>query len=128
MNIIFCCHLCFMCEFFYSPVILLIAIVNFFVNRSRIMTPVLFFIQENFDDLIITKIGIVPCKKCDTDLLMSFWRQFGRKWDQIRWKSHHLSKCHGNSMTWTCLKSMEYFCTENEQNLDTWHERVMEFV
>ena len=38
---------------------------------------------------------------------VDLWRQFGRKWDQIRWKSHHfLSKCHGNSMTWTCPKSM----------------------
>ena len=25
---------------------------------------------------------------------MSFWREFGRKWDQIRWKSHHfLNEC-----------------------------------
>ena len=28
-----------------------------------------------------------------------FLRQFGRKLDQIRWKTRHfLSKCHGNSM------------------------------
>ena len=47
-----------------------------------------------------------PCKTCDMDFLMSFWRQFGRKWGQIRWKSYHfLRKCHGNSMTWTCPKS-----------------------
>ena len=40
-----------------------------------------------------------PCQKCDTDFLMPFWRQFGRKWHQIRWKSHHfLGWCHGNSM------------------------------
>ena len=40
-------------------------------------------------------IFIFPCKKCDTDFLMYFWRQFGQKWLHIRWKSHHfLSKFH----------------------------------
>ena len=53
----------------------------------------------------------LPWKKCDRDFLMSHWPQFGRKLYQIRWKSHHiLSKCRGNSMTWTCPKSMSCFC------------------
>ena len=61
-------------------------------------------VHSNFRE---NKILCCPCKNYDTDFLMSFWRQFGWKWHQIRWKSHHfLSKCHGNSMTWTCPKSM----------------------
>jgi len=41
------------------------------------------------------------------DFLLPFWRQLGRKWCQIRCKSHHfLIKRHGNSVTWTCPKSM----------------------
>ena len=43
--------------------------------------------------------------KCDMDFLMSFWRQYAQKWHLIRWKSHQFhSKCHGNSMTWTCQR------------------------
>jgi len=57
----------------------------------------------------------LPRKTCDTDFLMSFWRQFGWKWDQIRWKSHHfLSKCHGNSVTWACPKSTSCLGMENK--------------
>ena len=34
-------------------------------------------------------------KKCDTDFLMSFWRQFSQEWHQIRRKFHHFpSKFH----------------------------------
>ena len=56
-----------------------------------------------------------PCKKYVKDFLMSFWRQFGQKWYWIRWKSHNfLSKCHGNSITWTCVKSTSCFCMENK--------------
>ena len=59
---------------------------------------------------------------------MSFWRQFGQKWDQIQWKSHHfLRKCHGNSMTWTYPKSTSCSSMENKGNLDEWHGMVMEF-
>ena len=46
---------------------------------------------------------------------MSFWRQFGWKLEQIRWKSHHfLRKSHGNSMTWPCSKSLSCTSMENE--------------
>ena len=59
----------------------------------------------------------IPSINCDMDFLMSFWRQFGWKWDQIRWKSHHfLSKCHGHSMTWTCAKSLSCLGMENKKN------------
>jgi len=65
--------------------------------------------------MIIIIILIIPCQTCDRDFLISFWRQFGRKWDQIRWKPHHfLRKCHGNSMTWTCPKSMSCSSMENK--------------
>ena len=51
-----------------------------------------------------------------------------RKWDQIRRKSRDfLSKCHGNSMTWTCSKSMSCSSMKNKYNLDKWHGIVMEF-
>ena len=41
-----------------------------------------------------------------------------RTWDQIRRKYHHfLSKYHGNSMTWTCPKSMSCSIMENNK---TW--------
>ena len=41
-------------------------------------------------------------------------------------KSHHfLSKCPGNSMTWTCLKSISCLSMENKLNLDKWHGIVM---
>ena len=59
---------------------------------------------------------------------MSFLQQFGRKWHKMRWKSHHfLSKCHGNSMTWTCPKSMSCLSMEDKHNLDKWDGKVMEF-
>ena len=70
----------------------------------------------------------IPCKKCDRDFLMPYWREFGRKWDQIWRKSHDfLSKCHGNSMTWPYQKSMSCSSMENKWNLDKWHGIVMEF-
>ena len=70
----------------------------------------------------------LPCKKCDADFLLSFWWQFGRKWDQIRWKSHQFfGKCPGNSMIWTCPKSMSCFSMENKWNLDELHGIAMEF-
>ena len=60
-----------------------------------------------------------PCKNCDTDFLMSFLRQFGRKCHRIRWKSHHfLSKCHRNSMTLPYPKTMSGLSMENKQHLD----------
>ena len=80
--------------------------------------------------LLSLSIISLPCKKCDRDFLMSFWRQFGlaRKWHQIRWKFHHfLSKFHGNSMTWPCPKSMSCFYMENKWNLYKWHGMVMQF-
>ena len=44
-------------------------------------------------------------------------------------KSHHfLSKCHGNSMTRTCPKSMSCSSMENKYSVDKWHGMVMEFV
>ena len=61
---------------------------------------------------------------------MSFQREFGlvRKWDKIRWESHHfLSKCHDNSMTWTYPKSMSCSSMENKKSLDKWHGMVMKF-
>ena len=59
---------------------------------------------------------------------MSFWRQFGREWDQIRRKFRHfLSKCPGNSMTWPCTKSMSCSSMEDKYNLDKWHGIVIEF-
>ena len=72
--------------------------------------------------LNVSQFSYFPCKKCDMDFLMSFWREFGRKWDQIRWKFHHfLSKCHENSMTWTCANSKSCLSIEKQQNLDKWH-------
>ena len=51
-----------------------------------------------------------------------------RKLHQIWWKSRQfLSKCHGNSMTWPCLKSMSCFRREIKWNLGKWHGIVMEF-
>ena len=59
---------------------------------------------------------------------MPFWWQFVRKWHQIRWKSHHfLSKCHGNAMTWTCVKFLSCLRMENKRNVDKWHGIFMEF-
>ena len=59
-------------------------------------------------------VKINPCEKCETEFLMSFWWQFGQR-HQIRRKSHHfLSKCHENSMTWTCPKSMSCSSMENK--------------
>ena len=43
-------------------------------------------------------------------------------------KSHHfLGKCPGNSMTWTCPKSMSCSSMENKYSVDKWHGMVMEF-
>jgi len=43
-------------------------------------------------------------------------------------QSHHfLSKSHGNSMTWTCPKSMSWPSMENKYSVDKWHGIVMEF-
>ena len=71
----------------------------------------------------------IPCKKCDTDFRMSFWRQFGRKWHQIWWKSTHcLSKCHENSMTWIYPKFMSFLAWKTDKTrTKPGHGMVMEF-
>ena len=64
-----------------------------------------------------TIISYTSCTKCDRDFLLTSWLQFGREWDQIWWKSHHfLGKAHGNSMTWTCPKSMSCSSMEKQTN------------
>ena len=61
------------------------------------------------------KFLVFPVKNVTGIFPMSFRRQFGRKRRQMPWKSHHcLSKCHGNSMTWTCPKSMSCSSMENK--------------
>ena len=70
---------------------------------------IVFHLKEDIENVKIN-----PCKKCKTEFLMSFLWQFGWR-HQIRWKFHHfLSKCHGNSMTWTCPKSLSCSSMENK--------------
>ena len=75
---------------------------------------------------------VLPCKKCDTiyfHYVFSTAAWFDSKMrPNPHGKSHHfLGKCHGNSMTWSCPKSMSCFSTENKWNREKGHEIVMEF-
>ena len=97
-----------------------------FKNLTRIFLFILALLCRF--GLIKFKIRRKSCRKCDTDFLMCFLRQFGCKSHQIRRKSHHcLSKCSGKSMTWPCPKSTSCFLHGKQMKPGNWHGIVIEF-
>ena len=94
---------------------------SFYPSRPPKMSPWISLTSSVHIKTLISSstFTFLPCKKCDTDCLMSFWRQFGlvRKWDQIPWKFHDfsLSKIHVT------------FQHGKQINRDKWHGIVMEF-
>ena len=74
------------------------------MKKKRITSQVA---TRRFGDINLT-ITWAPYKKFDRDFLMPFWRHHGRKTHPF------LSKCHENSMTWTCQKSRSCFSIESK--------------